>query len=237
MEKMTIEERLREELTAASEKVRRAHARTRAAYEVVRDQLAPNKHASAESMNDFLSAMAELRRAMRDKGRIARVLASAARRRARRARAKSPVSLPASEVVPRGSIERSTSIRILVVDDNVDCAESLVLLLEHMGYQASSVYDGEAGIREALRARPDVMLLDLAMPGEDGYAVIRRLSQENALAHMRVVALTGDSTDRRQMVDQGFFAHVLKPYGIDELKRVIESAVASFRRENQRATM
>jgi CheY-like chemotaxis protein len=233
---MSIEERLRNELAAASERARRAYATSRAAYEVVKGQLASGTHPSPETLKCYFGAMSELRRAMRDKGRIARVLSAAARRRARRARTKSSVSPPESQAHSSSLTEQHASIRILVVDDSVDGADCLALLLRNLGYESSAAYDGEAGIREALRLRPDVMLLDLAMPGLDGYGVLARLSQEKDLSRMRIVALTGYASDvtRLRTVEQGFFAYIVKPFELEQLQRVIESAIPGVSK-NRRA--
>ncbi|RZT42179.1 PAS domain-containing hybrid sensor histidine kinase/response regulator [Cupriavidus agavae] len=113
--------------------------------------------------------------------------------------------------------------RILLVDDNRDAADSMSILLEMSGHEVTIAYDGMEAIHAAARVRPDVALIDLAMPGMDGFAVIHALRGMPALANTRYVALTGfgQSSDREQTKAAGFHMHLVKPIELDVLLKVI----------------
>ena len=103
--------------------------------------------------------------------------------------------------------------RVLVVDDNVDAAESLALLLQLGGSEAHVAHDGATALRMAAELRPEVVFLDLGMPGMDGYEVARRLRGDASLRSVLLVALTGwgQEDDRRRSAAAGFDLHVVKP--------------------------
>ena len=113
--------------------------------------------------------------------------------------------------------------RILVVDDNRDAADTLGLLLEADGGEVRVVYDGRAALAMAEQFMPTSVLLDLGMPGMDGYEVARRLRQEERFAGLRIVALTGwgQDADRRQTRNRGFSHHLTKPVGLEELHAIL----------------
>jgi CheY-like chemotaxis protein len=81
-------------------------------------------------------------------------------------------------------------LRVLVVDDNRDAADSLALLLRLWGYDSRVSYDGVHALQRAHDFHPDCLLLDINMPGMDGYTVARRLRQEPELGSVKLVALT-----------------------------------------------
>ncbi|HYD83024.1 MAG TPA: ATP-binding protein, partial [Opitutus sp.] len=116
------------------------------------------------------------------------------------------------------------SRRILVVDDNADAADSLGMLLEHMGHQVHVVNDGESALAAARAGRPDVMFLDISMPGMDGYTVASRLRMDPRLAKTRIVAMTGhgQEDDRRKSREAGFDAHVVKPVAPESLGELLK---------------
>jgi PAS domain S-box-containing protein len=103
--------------------------------------------------------------------------------------------------------------RILVVDDNADAAASLALLLKFSGHEAHVAHDGEAALRLAETLRPDAVLLDVGMPGMDGYEVARRLRQRPGMDNLVIIAVTGygAETDRRRARAAGFDHHLTKP--------------------------
>lgn len=112
-------------------------------------------------------------------------------------------------------IEPSALRRILVVDDNVDAANSLGQLLEMFGNEVCTAHDGEAGIEVAAQFRPDVVLMDIGMPKLNGYEAARRICQYPWGREVVLVALTGwgQEGDRKKSADAGFDHHLVKPIG------------------------
>ena len=113
--------------------------------------------------------------------------------------------------------------RVLVVDDNRDAAESLAEVLGIMGHEVRAAHDGATGVAAAAEFRPDVVLMDLGMPGVDGYEAARRIRAEPRGAGPVLVALTGwgSDGDRRRTQDAGFDRHLVKPVDADALSKII----------------
>jgi CheY-like chemotaxis protein len=103
--------------------------------------------------------------------------------------------------------------RVLVVDDNPDAAVSLTLVIRELGHVAEWAMDGIAAIDVARRLRPEIVFLDLALPGIDGYEVAERLKREPGLDGVRIIAMTGSGSeqDRRRTLEGGFELHIVKP--------------------------
>ena len=103
--------------------------------------------------------------------------------------------------------------RILVVDDNVDAAIALGMLLDSIGHETRVVHDGTDALNAALEFRPDIVLLDLGMPGLDGYEVAKRLRASKKNKSMRIIAVTGwgQEADRQKTQEAGFDSHLVKP--------------------------
>jgi CheY-like chemotaxis protein len=100
-----------------------------------------------------------------------------------------------------------------VVDDNMDAASSLALLLGLAGHETHAAFDGQEAIDRAEEVRPDVILLDLGLPKISGYDVCRRIREKPWGSNVTVIALTGwgQDTDRRKTRDAGFDHHIVKP--------------------------
>jgi PAS domain S-box-containing protein len=113
--------------------------------------------------------------------------------------------------------------RVLVVDDNVDAAESLAMVLTFDGHEARQAHDGAAAVAVAEQFRPDVVLLDIGLPVMNGYEACRRLRQQPWGQSMLLVALTGwgQEEDREQSRDAGFDVHMVKPVDHELLLDVI----------------
>jgi CheY-like chemotaxis protein len=113
--------------------------------------------------------------------------------------------------------------RILVVDDNTDAAESLAILLELCGHRVSVAHDGPAALAAADSTEFDFILLDIGLPGMDGFAVVRELRQRIGVAQPRVVALTGygRAEDRERTRAAGFDRHLTKPVTRDQLDALL----------------
>jgi CheY-like chemotaxis protein len=109
--------------------------------------------------------------------------------------------------------------RVLVVDDNVDAATMLNLLLKSLGHETCVVHDGVQALKMATEFRPDIVLLDIGMPGLDGYEVARRLRTARRDTDLRIVAVTGwgDESDRRRSREAGFDLHLVKPMDAADL--------------------
>jgi PAS domain S-box-containing protein len=113
--------------------------------------------------------------------------------------------------------------KVLVVDDVNDSGDSMGQVLRLLGLDVRVAHDGPAALAAAREFRPDVMLLDLGMPGMDGLEVARRMRDDPALAGTPLVAVTGHGTDadRERTRAVGFAAHLVKPVEIDHLRRVL----------------
>jgi len=113
----------------------------------------------------------------------------------------------ADEAVPSGRR------RILVVDDNEDAADSLTQLLELLGNEVRTAYDGESGVAEAASFRPDLVLMDLGMPKMNGYEAARRIREQPWGRDVTLVAVSGwgQEDDRRKTAEAGFDHHFVKP--------------------------
>ena len=112
---------------------------------------------------------------------------------------------------------------VIVVEDNADAAESLMLLLELMGLQVRVAGNGNVALAEARTRRPDVMLVDIGLPGMNGYELARAIRSDPALAGITLVALTGygQEDDRRQALLAGFDHHLVKPVEVDHIQRLM----------------
>jgi CheY-like chemotaxis protein len=122
-------------------------------------------------------------------------------------------------LAPNGVERRRAKLRILVVDDNQDAASSLAMYLEQIGHEVSVAFDGESAVRLAEESRPQAILLDLGMPGMDGYEVCRRIRRPNWGKQIRMIAITGwgQEEHRRQSSAAGFDAHFVKPVSTETL--------------------
>lgn len=119
-------------------------------------------------------------------------------------------------------------LKILVVDDNVDAASSLSLLLEIEGHQLRTAFDGPQALHECERDVPDIVLLDIGLPGMDGYEVARRIRAMPAMAHAVLIAVTGygQVDDVMRSRAAGFDHHLVKPIEPDSLMTLFNSGRA-----------
>ncbi|MFM0023527.1 hybrid sensor histidine kinase/response regulator [Paraburkholderia azotifigens] len=116
------------------------------------------------------------------------------------------------------------SLRVLVVDDNIDAADSLAALLELSGHSVRTASDGQKAVQACEVASPDVVLLDIGLPGMDGYEVARRLRQMPGMSHLTLIAVTGygQPDDVARAMDAGFDHHLVKPIEPDTLMRLFD---------------
>src|SRR5690606_9052013 len=117
------------------------------------------------------------------------------------------------------------ALKVLVVDDNRDAAESLCMLLEALGLEVACAYDGASALELAAEFHPDVCLLDVGMPGMDGWTLGRRLRDDPAHEGVVIAAMTGwgEDRDRRRAAEAGFDHHFSKPADIRALTRMLEA--------------
>lgn len=132
---------------------------------------------------------------------------------------------PAHPESPTTPAAGARPLRVLVVDDNRDAIDSLKLLLDSEGYEVFTAYDGETALALALTEQPQVVLLDIGLPGMDGYAVARALRQQARQPQLRILAVTGygqaDSRAKSQAV--GFDLHLVKPVDFTALLELLVS--------------
>lgn len=134
------------------------------------------------------------------------------------------VESPVSADDASTTTSESTSVRrILVVDDNQDGAASLAMLLQLGGHETFLAHDGQKAIDEAERIRPDVVLLDIGLPGMSGYEVCRNIREQSWGQDVMMVAVTGwgQAEDRHRSRAAGFDAHVVKPVDPELLTKLL----------------
>jgi CheY-like chemotaxis protein len=126
-------------------------------------------------------------------------------------------------------------LRVLVVDDDRDGADTLGLLVEELGNQVHVTYGGTSALDVATVFRPDLMLIDLAMPDMDGCRLVMRFRQIPAFAQMQIVAITGhtDEGHKSLAMKAGFDKVLFKPVALTEIRAVLASAVHGVARAGQ----
>ena len=119
--------------------------------------------------------------------------------------------------------EPSKRARLLVVDDNVDAAETIATILRLSGYEADCAYDGPSALSAAQSRKPDVVVLDIGLPGMDGYEVARQLRARPAFRRLPLIAVTGygQQNDRQKSMQAGFDEHFTKPVDPEALQQFI----------------
>jgi CheY-like chemotaxis protein len=115
--------------------------------------------------------------------------------------------------------------RILVVDDNLDAADTLAELLRLCGNETSVAHDGLQALEALESERPEIVLLDIGLPKMDGREVCRRAREQDWSKDMVFVAVTGwgQADDRRQSQEAGFDAHLTKPVAFDALMKLVDT--------------
>jgi PAS domain S-box-containing protein len=131
------------------------------------------------------------------------------------------------DACPPDAVEKR-HLKIMVADDNVDAAEILSLLLQAYGHVTEVVHNGHAALNLAREFHPDVALLDIGMPGMNGYEVAKALRQVPGLAGMTLVALTGwgGEQDRALSREAGFDRHLIKPVDMTVIESLLADVIA-----------
>jgi len=125
-----------------------------------------------------------------------------------------------------GFVAGDASRGILLIDDNVDSAETMALMLRLRGYTVSTAHDGSAGLATALAIRPAIMVVDIGLPTIDGHEVARRVRAEPTLRDVRLIALTGwgSARDQELALKAGFDVHCTKPVDLKTLESLLAPA-------------
>jgi CheY-like chemotaxis protein len=113
--------------------------------------------------------------------------------------------------------------RVLVIDDNADAADTLVAILSLLGHDAVAAHNGAEGLRAAEKQHPDVIFLDIGMPGMNGFEVAVAMRKISGLESVRIVALTAwrDEETRARAKAAGFDLHLTKPTSIEVIEEII----------------
>ncbi|MDK6077723.1 response regulator [Massilia varians] len=142
------------------------------------------------------------------------------------------IRLPRTEpVVPAVAAQQSSGDNsgkpaVLLIEDNEDGREMMATMLAAHGFPVDTAADGLQGVAAALAGRPAAALVDIGLPGIDGYEVARRLRRDPATSHIRLIALTGYglAEDKRRVMEAGFDQHLVKPVGMDQLLEALAPA-------------
>jgi len=138
-----------------------------------------------------------------------------------------PVVSPPQRQAPSPPTETAQptgpSLRVLVVDDNVDTVTTLAMLVQESGHEVRTAYDGSAVLEAALDYRPNLVLLDIGLPGLNGFEVAKRLRQQPALQNAVLVAMTGygQESDRQRSQEAGFDHHLVKPGDFGKVLQIL----------------
>jgi CheY-like chemotaxis protein len=132
-----------------------------------------------------------------------------------------PMSVPVTKTV--------TKRRILVVDDNLDAALSLSRLIALLGHDVNVARDGNSALFIARSMRPDFVLLDIGLPGSDGFQVAEALRREPGLGALKIIAVTGrgEEEDRERSQEAGIDYYLLKPIDVPFLESLLGKAIPS----------
>ncbi|MGN6366407.1 response regulator [Asticcacaulis taihuensis] len=129
----------------------------------------------------------------------------------------------AGEALQKQQTREASALRVLIVDDNVDSAQTSLWMLDLMGHRGMVAHEGVRALEMAREQTPDVVLLDIGMPGMDGYEVCRQLRQMPEMKNKTVIAQTGwgQESDRQKAFAAGFDHHITKPVSLDLLTQLL----------------
>lgn len=115
--------------------------------------------------------------------------------------------------------------RVLVIDDDMDCADTIAMILRRLGVEVTVAYSGAAGLDAFAAFSPDLIFLDIGMPHMDGYQTVRELRARPTERDVKIVALTGwgRSEDRARTLAAGFDHHLVKPAEMADLRDMLQN--------------
>jgi CheY-like chemotaxis protein len=133
----------------------------------------------------------------------------------------------------------SRPLRFVVVEDNDDIRETVVELIRKLGHEVWIASDGPSGVETIERVQPDVALVDIGLPGFDGYELARQITVSGALKGTRLVAMTGygQPEDRRRAIEAGFSAHLVKPVTLEHFQQLAQDFSNSTPKPGRRAVV
>ena len=142
--------------------------------------------------------------------------------------AESPKSMQAVQVAAVVPDKQIIPLRILIVDDNVDTVLSFSMLLKETGNEVRTAHDGPTAVKIAMEYIPDVVLLDIGLPGLNGYEVAKQIRNQPSLKNVVLVALTGYGleSDRQASIEAGFSYHLIKPAKLDQVRKILANVAA-----------
>ncbi len=135
------------------------------------------------------------------------------------------VSAEAPDALPEPLRERTTDwLEVVIVEDNGDARDALSELIRLLGHHVHNAADGPSGVDLVLRVRPQVAIIDIGLPGLDGYGVVERVRTRLTKVRPRLIALTGfgQESDKKRALSAGFDAHLVKPPSLQSLIRILE---------------
>ena len=118
-------------------------------------------------------------------------------------------------------------LRILVIEDSQDLAETFCTLLSILGHEVETAYSGLAGLEKARQMRPDVVLCDIGLPEMDGYAVAQAMRTDPVLKSIFIIAISGyaQADDIERALAAGFNRHLAKPVEMEQLRQILENDI------------
>lgn len=139
-----------------------------------------------------------------------------------------PEEITTAEQSAKPTEKPSQRLKVLVIDDNPIIADTMGMLLEDIGHEFEAVHDGREALDAARNYRPDAILLDIGLPGMDGYEVCRALRQDHLFEHTTIIAQTGWGQDKDKELarDAGFDFHLTKPVPLADLQRILSGVAA-----------
>jgi two-component system, chemotaxis family, CheB/CheR fusion protein len=139
-----------------------------------------------------------------------------------------PLRAAIVETPPASAKPEAHRRRVLVIEDNLDAADSLKIALEFAGHDVQVAYDGPSGLARAHDSHPEVVLCDIGLPGMNGYEVARAFSADDDLRGSVLIALSGYGLpeDKERALSSGFARHLTKPLSLEALEEVLDSAHA-----------
>lgn len=136
-----------------------------------------------------------------------------------------PALFPVSESIApiKRAQHHAQRSRVLVVDDNMDAADMLAVMLQMFGHDVQAVYSGQTALETAVESQPDFVLLDIGLPDIDGYEVARRLREQPRTKRVTLIAVTGygQDSDRQRSQEAGFDHHLVKPVEAEKLEDLL----------------